>query len=196
MDHLLVNNFLLFVLVSNYDKKMFVSKYTGYITNQMIMLSIYIIGDEFCPEGQYKPEIDKLNAAQSGARSLNLNHEIDYVLDQLDDAYDANLIQPQDWKLLTLFIGSNDICHSCTTLTSLPPPFLMNVAAAIERIRLTIRNVFVQIGKVHNQEKKRKEKDNNNYSENITTHNANICREFLIIIIIIIIKPSGCNASG
>ena len=152
MDLPLVNNFLLFVLVNN-NKRLVVFIYTDYITDQTIILFIHI-GDEFCPDGQYKAEVDKLNAAQSGARSLNLNHEIDYVLDQLDDAYDANLIQPENWKLLTLFIGSNDICHSCTTLTSLPPPFLMNVAAAIERIRLTIRNVFVQIGKVHNQKKK------------------------------------------
>ncbi|KAI9491110.1 hypothetical protein BDB00DRAFT_767667 [Zychaea mexicana] len=102
-------------------------------------------GDEFCPKGQYKPDIGYLNAAQSGARSSNLDHEIDYLLEQLDDAYVSGTIKPQDWKLLTLFIGSNDICHSCTTPTSLPPPFIMNVAAAVDRVRLTIRNVFLQI---------------------------------------------------
>ncbi|ORY97716.1 hypothetical protein BCR43DRAFT_437435 [Syncephalastrum racemosum] len=103
-------------------------------------------GDQFCPLGQYKPEIDQLNAAQSGARSLNLQgHEMDYLLKQLEQAYDKNLIQPDDWKLLTIFIGSNDICHACTTPTSLPIPFTANIHATIERIRTSVRNVLVQI---------------------------------------------------
>jgi hypothetical protein len=89
-----------------------------------------------------------LNAAQSGARSLNLNHEIDYVLGQLNALYKAGTVQPTDWKLLTLFIGSNDICHSCAEPTSLPPAFGVNVLAAVERIRTSVTNVLVQIGNV------------------------------------------------
>lgn len=104
-------------------------------------------GDQFCPLGQYQSDIDRLNAAQSGARSLNLvNHEMDYLLKELNQAYDDNLVQPDDWKLLTIFIGSNDICHACTTSTSLPIPFTANLHATIERIRKTVRNVLVQIG--------------------------------------------------
>lgn len=110
------------------------------------MISI-CFGDEICPKGQYRESIDKMNAAQSGARSLNLDHEIDYLLERLDELYHDQQIQPTDWKLLTFFIGSNDICHSCTTPTSLPIPFAINAADAIDRIRKSIRNVLVQVGK-------------------------------------------------
>lgn len=106
-----------------------------------------MLGQQFCPSGQYRPSIDVLNAAQSGARSDNLMHELDYLLKQLDDAYGKAIIAPSDWKLLTLFIGSNDICHSCTSPSSRPEAYAMNVRDAIERIRLNIRNVYIQIGK-------------------------------------------------
>lgn len=105
-------------------------------------------GNQICPDGQYRPKIDGLNAAQSGARSLNLNHEIDYLEDQLTDLYKSGKAKPDDWKLLTVFIGSNDICHSCTQPTSLPPAFAVNVLAAVERIRTSMTNVLVQIGTV------------------------------------------------
>ncbi|KAI7899805.1 uncharacterized protein BX663DRAFT_532615 [Cokeromyces recurvatus] len=102
-------------------------------------------GNQICPKGQYRSKIDRLNAAQSGARSLNLNHEIDYLLDELDELYESGAVQRNDWKLLTFFIGSNDICHSCTEPTSLPNTFGINVLAAIERIRTSIPYVLVQI---------------------------------------------------
>ncbi|KAI8147093.1 hypothetical protein BJV82DRAFT_553010 [Fennellomyces sp. T-0311] len=118
------------------------SLYGPSVGNQLFTICF---GDQFCPKGQYQSKIDGLNAAQSGARSLNLNHEIDYILDELEDAYEDQRIQPTDWKLLTFFIGSNDICHACAVPTSLPPAYIANVEAAIERIRSTIRNVLVQI---------------------------------------------------
>jgi phospholipase B1 len=89
-----------------------------------------------------------LNAAQSGARSLNLNHQIDYLLDHLDSIYETGVLSPTDWKLMTVFIGSNDICHSCTEVTSLPPAFGVNVLAAVERLRTSMSNVLVQISKL------------------------------------------------
>ncbi|CEG83532.1 hypothetical protein RMATCC62417_17437 [Rhizopus microsporus] len=95
--------------------------------------------------GQYREDIDILNAAQSGARSLNLDHELDYTMDVLQKAYDDNKAKPTDWKLITIFIGSNDICHSCTESTSLPVPFAANVQTAIERIRKSMSHVLVQI---------------------------------------------------
>ncbi|KAI9362779.1 hypothetical protein BD770DRAFT_315966 [Pilaira anomala] len=102
-------------------------------------------GNQICPKGQYRPKIDVLNAAQSGARSLNLFHQLDYIEDELEELYESGLASPTDWKLLTFFIGSNDICHSCTEITSLPPAFSVNALAAVERIRTSMSNVLVQI---------------------------------------------------
>lgn len=89
-----------------------------------------------------------MNAAQSGARSLNLNHEIDYIIEELKNLYKSGAAKPTDWKLVTVFIGSNDICHSCTEMTSLPPAFNINVLAAVERVRTSMTNVLVQIGNI------------------------------------------------
>ncbi|KAI8059301.1 hypothetical protein BC940DRAFT_282062 [Gongronella butleri] len=100
---------------------------------------------EFCPLGQYKPEIDQLNGAQSGARSMDINHELDYLLDQLDAAYKAKKLARTDWKLLTFFMGSNDLCHACAVNTSMPDPFGIDVQQAMERIRMNIPNVLVQV---------------------------------------------------
>ncbi|ORX44922.1 hypothetical protein DM01DRAFT_297161 [Hesseltinella vesiculosa] len=100
---------------------------------------------DFCPVGQYQPSIDQLNGAQSGARSMDLNHELDYLLGQLADAYKKNYIAVDDWKLLTFFIGSNDLCHACAVNTSLPGPFIVDVQNAIERIRNNIPYVLIQV---------------------------------------------------
>jgi phospholipase B1 len=108
-------------------------------------MSFFIIGDQFCPGGQYKEATDMFNGAQSGARSLNLDNELDYILQQLDEAYDDNKIQRTDWKLVTFFIGSNDVCHACAVNSSLPEPYSINVQMAVERVRLTIPNVLIQI---------------------------------------------------
>lgn len=110
-----------------------------------VFKKIYIVGNQICPKGQYRPKIDILNAAQSGARSLNLFHQLDYIENALKDLYESGRASPTDWKLLTFFIGSNDICHSCTEITSLPPAFSVNVLAAVERIRTSMSNVLVQI---------------------------------------------------
>jgi phospholipase B1 len=106
-------------------------------------------GNQICPDGQYRSNLDVLNSAQSGARSLNLDHLLDYLLGELDDVYKNGTVASTDWKLLTVFIGSNDICHACFEPTSLPPVFKTNVQAAIERIKSSVSNVLVQIGNTY-----------------------------------------------
>ncbi|KAG0185992.1 DnaJ (Hsp40), sub C, member 2 [Apophysomyces sp. BC1034] len=105
----------------------------------------FAMGDTFCPLYQYRSSTDVLNSAQSGARSMNLDHELDYLLPQLEKAYKDGHIKKTDWKLMIVFIGSNDMCHSCTQTDSLPPAYAIDVLAAIDRVRRSVPNVLVQI---------------------------------------------------
>lgn len=69
---------------------------------------------------QYRPAEDVLNAAQSGAMVMNLyTHEFNYLLKMLKS--NPNINMEEDWKLLTIFIGANDLCGSCDNNTFLHP---------------------------------------------------------------------------
>eukprot|EP01111_Echinosteliopsis_oligospora_P007538 TRINITY_DN2273_c0_g1_i2.p1 TRINITY_DN2273_c0_g1~~TRINITY_DN2273_c0_g1_i2.p1 ORF type:complete len:222 (-),score=57.57 TRINITY_DN2273_c0_g1_i2:153-818(-) len=65
-----------------------------------------------CP-GQYHPTQDVLDCAQSGAMIEDLvKHEMKYLMDQLTSNPAINI--NEDWKLITILIGANDLCASCT----------------------------------------------------------------------------------
>ena len=69
---------------------------------------------------QYHPAQDVLNSAQSGAMVSDLvTHELDYLLTQLKANPLINM--QEDWKLLTIFIGANDLCSSCGNQSYLQP---------------------------------------------------------------------------
>ena len=63
-----------------------------------------------CPERRH-PELDQLNAAQSFAMMYNLangpGNQLEYLIKRLKD--DSRVDMQNDWKLLTIYIGSNDM---------------------------------------------------------------------------------------
>ena len=64
---------------------------------------------------QYHPTLDVLNSAQSGAMVSDLvTHELDYLIKMLKANPDINF--DEDWKVLSILIGANDLCASCTFL--------------------------------------------------------------------------------
>jgi phospholipase B1 len=65
----------------------------------------------FCPpdDAAYRPQSDLFNAAQTGAMCSNLGMETKYMLHQVRHHRLVNITT--DWKLLTVFIGTNDICQ-------------------------------------------------------------------------------------
>ena len=77
-----------------------------------------------CPPLQYYPEKDVFNAAQSGAMLPDLvTHEFAYLVEQLKKASQSSKLQPNnisvqhpevdfenDWKLMTILAGFNDLC--------------------------------------------------------------------------------------
>lgn len=55
----------------------------------------------WCPPFQYFPDQDQLNAAQSGATVSNLNHEIEYLAEQLKIT--LNVDMENDFKVYLMF---------------------------------------------------------------------------------------------
>jgi len=103
-------------------------------------------GGPFCPDFQYHPVEDVHNAAQSGAMIMNLGtHEMDYLLKQVYN--NPNIDIQNDWKLLTILIGANDICSCCDNNQSYtgPDAFENDVRTVLERVRSTLPRTFVNL---------------------------------------------------
>ncbi|CAG8601318.1 4500_t:CDS:2, partial [Cetraspora pellucida] len=96
-----------------------------------------------CPPKQYKPELDQMNAAQSGAMAKNLDHEVEYLLQQIQK-------EPEEirnsWKFLNVFVGPNDLCFQCMSIIPKEEKaFEDYVYDALEKIRANVPNVIVNI---------------------------------------------------
>jgi len=99
-----------------------------------------------CLPFQYHPKIDQFNAAQSGAMIMNLPlHEMDYLLEQV--LRNPNVDVANDWKMLTILIGANDICKCCSTNASYtgPEAFEQDLVAVLEKVRVTLPRTFVNL---------------------------------------------------
>jgi len=69
------------------------------------------LGPSICPGHQYHPELDQLNAAQSGAWIQNLLYQISFLKQQIKN--NPNIDMNKDWKVLTILIGPNNLCEAC-----------------------------------------------------------------------------------
>lgn len=106
----------------------------------------------FCPPDEiaYRPQSDVFNAAQSGAMSSNLGLETTYLLQQVRHHRLVNVTT--DWKLLTVFIGTNDVCQmGCKQAlispgaTGSPDAFEAKLWLNLERIRERLPRTLVTI---------------------------------------------------
>ncbi|CAO3679287.1 hypothetical protein G6F70_005299 [Rhizopus microsporus] len=98
-----------------------------------------------CP-GRYIPEKDRLNAALSGSLSINLQHQLDYLIPEMHNI--AGIDFQNDWKMINIQIGSNDMCSSCDSRymnITTPDQFASHMDAAIERIVTNVPRVLVNV---------------------------------------------------
>ncbi|KAG1443131.1 hypothetical protein G6F56_010785 [Rhizopus delemar] len=98
------------------------------------------------PLNMYRPWLDNNNAAQSGAMSVDLDYELDYLIAHMKTQLGSNYSNV--WKLITLQVGSNDQCASCNTLFSkytTSESYGKNVEAAVERIKKEIPKVVINL---------------------------------------------------
>jgi len=83
-----------------------------------------------------------LNVAVSGARSYNLLDQITV----LENKMRTMGIGQSEWKLITIFVGGNDLCDFCKdTDGNSPANYQSNVGDALDVIKAKFRNVFVNL---------------------------------------------------
>jgi hypothetical protein len=98
---------------------------------------------------KYKPEVDHLNAAQSGAQSSVLVREVSYVVQQMKS--NPKIDFANDWKSVSVLIGANDGCSICRgnghylNITQKADQFEANVRAAIEAVASQIPRTLISI---------------------------------------------------
>ncbi|PJF16852.1 hypothetical protein PSACC_03346 [Paramicrosporidium saccamoebae] len=104
----------------------------------------------FCAPDElaYRPKQDVFNAALSGAISATLGLETRYLLGQVVRHHAVNVTT--DWKMLTLFIGNNELCHtSCDSREDGEPgtasDFELRVIATLDIIQQRLPRTLVNI---------------------------------------------------
>lgn len=99
-----------------------------------------------CPSVRYYPNTDANNAAKSGSMVFDMvSTQLNYLIRQANQNPLINV--QQDWKVLTIMIGANDLCASCSfNLTYLSADdYEMNLMGTLERIRASLPRTFVNI---------------------------------------------------
>ncbi|KAI9469783.1 MAG: hypothetical protein EXX96DRAFT_587438 [Benjaminiella poitrasii] len=92
----------------------------------------------------------KLNNAISGAKSQELNQEVSRLVRLLNTHPEYKAVR-DEWKLITVFIGANNVCVLCeppiTTLPDLANAdiFEANVRHVLERVRTEVKKSFVNL---------------------------------------------------
>jgi len=97
-----------------------------------------------CPAARYYAQ-DNYNAAKSGAMAVDLGKQVSYLITQVN--VDPNVNVQTDWKVLTIMIGMNDLCASCTfNLPYLSPDdYQLNLMSTLERVRTNLPRTFVNL---------------------------------------------------
>uniref|UniRef100_A0A914DBC1 Phospholipase B1, membrane-associated-like n=1 Tax=Acrobeloides nanus TaxID=290746 RepID=A0A914DBC1_9BILA len=89
--------------------------------------------------------ISHLNLAWPGAHSYDLPDQAVDLVKILEKHVDKNSIQ-NDWKLLNLFIGTNDLCQYCSNPKKHTKEYFSNnIKKAIQTIKQSIPRVIVNL---------------------------------------------------
>ncbi|KAG1048765.1 hypothetical protein G6F55_007152 [Rhizopus delemar] len=103
------------------------------------------------PEGITLPlsKGKKLNSAITGAKTQDLNQEVERLIHLLNTKEYRQV--KDEWKVITLFIGANNVCVLCTPpVTRLPDLsdadiFENNIRLVLERLRTEVGKSFINL---------------------------------------------------
>jgi len=92
-----------------------------------------------------------LDGGVSKAKVADVPPQIDYLVNTMKTQYAGVIDFENDWKLLTLFIGSNNLCGSCTADNRTTPAYFEDhLRAVLKKIHTDIPRVFVNMMTVFN----------------------------------------------
>eukprot|EP00128_Syssomonas_multiformis_P010691 Colp12_sorted_trinity150504_noHs@4799 len=103
-----------------------------------------------CTMFKYRPQQDRFNGALSFAGADYLDKQVDYVVEQVKTDPTVNF--EEDWKLMTIFIGANDVC-ACEGIEKLyasADRWEAYVRGAVEKVRVSMPRVFVNLVELFN----------------------------------------------
>ncbi|XP_019859140.1 PREDICTED: phospholipase B1, membrane-associated-like [Amphimedon queenslandica] len=105
----------------------------------------FCYGDACIPD-QHRPSEDVFNAAQTGAMLSNVNkEEYKYLYEQVSK--NSKIDMKNDWKLLTILAGFNDLCLGCSGKVPILTP---DDFESLEKVRANIPRVFVNVVEIFN----------------------------------------------
>ncbi|KAB1267226.1 Phospholipase B1; membrane-associated [Camelus dromedarius] len=88
-----------------------------------------------------------LNQAVAGARAEDLPVQARRLVDLMKNNTNVNF--QEDWKIITLFIGGNDLCDFCDdTVHYSPENFVANIGKALDILHAEVPRAFVNLVKV------------------------------------------------
>jgi len=94
----------------------------------------------------FDPKVTHLNGAQSGAVVSDCPAQVSYIVDQLKTTYALEVDFELDWKVMTIFIGANNLCGACQNDTdSQPAVYLSELDAVLSQINATLPRTFVNV---------------------------------------------------
>ncbi|RCH77660.1 hypothetical protein CU098_001455, partial [Rhizopus stolonifer] len=94
----------------------------------------------FCLDAHHDPEIDFLNAAQTGATSDKLPEQVDYLVQQIG----LDTPHAKKWKLIHLYIGYNDASVACMNPQAVRD-YKNNVRKSLEELVHRIDYAFINL---------------------------------------------------
>jgi len=84
-----------------------------------------------------------LNVAVSGARSYDILPQLDVLESRMRE---LGVDMANDWKLISVFVGGNDLCDYCSdTAKNSPVNYARNIEAVLDAIKARFPRVFVNL---------------------------------------------------
>ncbi|CAD5125345.1 DgyrCDS13584 [Dimorphilus gyrociliatus] len=85
-----------------------------------------------------------MNVARMGARATHLPNQADKMIDRLKTTSDIDF--ENDWKLITLFIGGNDLCGYCRDRPNRSPEkFAEHIKNTLDKLHQQVPKALVQV---------------------------------------------------